>query len=109
MLVNHVHQDCCRKDEKQEIIFSGRCETTHQVSTHGRFLPSRGVGGGAERNALRIQWRESTGSITSSISKCDAMLMPLPCWYSFATIWSKSALRAAGSSTASSSLRYPNF
>src|SRR5262249_57037784 len=86
-------------------VFLRYHEDVHHVSTQVRFLPSRGLGGGAARSALITHWRESIGSITSSISRCDAILMPFPCWYSFATICSNSALRATGSSTASSSLR----
>ena len=39
----------------------------------GRFLPRRGAGGGDERRPVMIHFRDSTGSITSSISKFDAM------------------------------------
>jgi Fur family ferric uptake transcriptional regulator len=51
----------------------------YQASTLGRRLPGvchqRGV---ASSNSVAIQRRVSTGSITSSISKYDAMLMPRP-------------------------------
>ena len=41
----------------------------YQVSMQGRFLCSRGAGGGVARRALVTQRRESRGSMTSSISK----------------------------------------
>src|SRR5271168_890508 len=50
----------------------------HQVSTHGRFLPLRGGGGAAERRPALIHRRDSAGSITSSISKWDAVFTAFP-------------------------------
>ena len=50
----------------------------YQVSMQGRFLPARGGTGGAERRPAMIRARVSAGSITSSISKCIAMLSALP-------------------------------
>jgi hypothetical protein len=50
----------------------------HQVSIDGRFLPVRGGTGGIERIAEQIHRRDSAGSITSSISKCDAVFTALP-------------------------------
>ena len=59
----------------------------YQVSTLGRRLPGvchhRGVG---SSHRVAIQRRVSTGSMTSSISKYDAMLMPRPRSYAVATI-----------------------
>src|SRR5580658_1770124 len=79
--------------------------TDYQVSMQGRFLPVRGGGGGEDRSPALIQRRDSTGSITSSISKCDAVLTAFPCRYIRSTISSNSFLRAPESSTAASSLR----
>ena len=75
----------------------------HQVSMQVRFLWIRGAGGGIDRRALAMVWRESAGSITSSISKCEAILMALPCSYAFLTICSNASLRLPGSSMAASS------
>lgn len=50
----------------------------HQVSMQGRFLCSRGAGGGVARRALLTQRRESRGSMTSSISKCEAVFTAFP-------------------------------
>src|SRR5213076_2399412 len=41
----------------------------HHASTQGRFLPLRAGGGGTERSAVMIHFRDSAGSMTSSISK----------------------------------------
>ena len=57
----------------------------HQVSTQGRFLPVRGGGGGQARRPSTIQRRVSAGSMTSSISNRDAVLIALPCSYMPAT------------------------
>ncbi len=62
------------------------CQRRHQVSMQGSFLPVRGAGGGAERKPAIIHLRDSSGSITSSISKCDALLSALPRSYMRATI-----------------------
>lgn len=57
----------------------------HHVSMHGRFLPLRGGGGGQARSPSTIQRRVSAGSITSSISNSEAVLIALPCSYMPAT------------------------
>ncbi len=44
----------------------------------GRFLPLRGAGFGALRSPMRIHFRESAGSMTSSISKKVAVLTAFP-------------------------------
>lgn len=44
----------------------------------GRFFPDDGSRVGTERRAAMIHRRESTGSMTSSISKWEAVLMALP-------------------------------
>ena len=68
---------------------AGGCSAaSYQVSMQGRFFPSLGVGSGTERKVLAIQCRESIGSITSSISKCDAVFTALPCSYILSTIFS---------------------
>ena len=51
----------------------------YQVSMQGRFFPVRGGVGGADRKPAMIHLRDSIGSITSSISKCEAVLTALPC------------------------------
>lgn len=50
----------------------------HQVSIEGRFFPVRGGTGGIARRASVIHRRDSAGSITSSISKCEAVFTALP-------------------------------
>jgi predicted transcriptional regulator len=55
------------------------CSFLHHVSTHGRFLCVRRGGGGTAFSKLRIHRRDSAGSMTSSISKCVAVLSALPC------------------------------
>lgn len=57
----------------------------HHVSMQGRFLPVRGGGGGQALSPSTIQRRVSAGSITSSISNSEAVLIALPCSYMPAT------------------------
>ncbi len=57
----------------------------HHVSMQGRFLPLRGGGGGQALSPSTIQRRVSAGSITSSISNREAVLIALPCSYMPAT------------------------
>ena len=94
-----------RQSEERDEGYEGQERPLHHVSMHGRFLRRRGFASGAERSALRIHRRESMGSMTSSISKCDAVFSALPCSYMRATISSNSSFRFCGSSTAASSLR----
>src|SRR5262249_33339559 len=81
----------------------------HHASIHECFLPVRATLGGADRSPAMIRRRVSAGSITSSISKSAAAFSALPFSYMAATISSYFCLRAAGSSIAASSLRYPSF
>ncbi len=64
-------------------LVMGFLHTDHQVSTNGRRLavppgPPASVGG-ADRRAWTTRALVSAGSMTSSISKCAATLMALPC------------------------------
>ena len=52
----------------------------------GRFLLVRAGGSGAERSPRMTHVRVSKGSMTPSISKCDAMFTAFPCAYMRATI-----------------------
>src|SRR5262249_40910444 len=81
----------------------------HHGSMHGRFFFRRFGRGGDDANAVVIQRRESAGSITSSISKCDAALTALPWRYLAPTIAWKGARRSLGSVIAASSFRNPSF
>lgn len=101
--ISLAQDDCSRADKKLKDFPAGDGwvsrtrgplrfpNISHHVSTHGRFLPERGVGGGSERKPRSIHLRVSTGSITSSTSRTDAMLMAFPCAYAMATMDSNSS------------------
>ena len=70
----------------------------YQVSMMGRFLPALAAAGGAACRMTVIYRLVSAGSITSSISKCDAMLTALPTSYIRSVICWTVRSRSSGSS-----------